>query len=326
MTKENKMSRETTMSGILYKRLVKPNGGIPSAYFRPAAKVMAHILKKDMVIASWSHQEQTAFAAILIIWGQRSPQIIKREGLKFIEVLGASIYNQKELWSYLPQIAKNKIMQNNLIKDAKTSLFLFKDSFLPKIKVSSSKKTITLEEVKRAVLNIPVKAYEENLWNKHKNFKISYKKENVEILETPEMMYLDTLSDCCQGFGKLGSECMFDGVQNEKSGFVAFRDKNGDIFAQGWLREVDKTTLLIDSIEYKGKFRTSLQKDLLSFIKAMKSKYPTVAIGSTPNRTELFSILEKIAKRTNIGNQKRVISFVNKSGIYSDATRGLLFL
>jgi len=177
---------------------------------------------------------------------------------------------------------------------------------------------------------------EEELWKEHKRFngyriKGEYKDIVYEVCETPEIMFLDDASDCCQGFEKKGEICMIHGVKNKNEGFLVFRDKKTNlIFAQAWIRSIGNGILVYDSVEFKGEFRESLGEAVYESIKKFKKRYNVVAVGVSPNREELNKFLfrkknKKISPQKEVDIRILILKYITKKRIYSDAKRTFIF-
>ena len=142
-----------------------------------------------------------------------------------------------------------------------------------------------------------IKENEESLFTKRTKTNIesiSGKEGNISFYtlrkDDRRALYLDHYSDCCQGFSKAGESCMIDGITNPDAGFLVF-ERKGVIFAQGWLRKVGDI-ILIDSIEFKGDFNSSLVDAIRSAGKALKYHYKGVYLGLSPNRREITNGLK----------------------------------
>ena len=143
-------------------------------------------------------------------------------------------------------------------------------------------------------------------------------------------LYLDDYSDCCQGLDKAGEGCMIDGIENPDSSFLVF-ERRGVIFAQGWIRKINKDTLLIDSIEFKGDFNPSLTSAITEAVNGLNCHFKHIFMGLSPNRGHVNNFYKNspmFYKRdeNRFPESKAVFDLVNKSRIYSDAKNNILKL
>ena len=111
--------------------------------------------------------------------------------------------------------------------------------------------------------------------------------------------------------------------------FLVF-ERKGVIFAQGWLRKVNKDTLLIDSIEFKGDFNNSLIDAIEASVEKLRNNFKNIFLGLSLNRSEISKGLKykeyRILERDNTKEANNVFEFTNNSKIYSDAKTLILSL
>ena len=298
----------------------------------------------DKKFHNWPHEYQMAFVILINVYGVEA--VNKIPDTETARRIGKFFLQNKNLvfWTKNMSDKKKKFFYGSIYNDIETL-----KAILP-----MSEKTISNAKNRRSLRfisensNIAVaasnykkeKAYslekEKFLWARHKKFRgyrISGVYENIvyEICETPEILFLDDASDCCQGFNKTGESCMVHGITNRNEGFLVFRDKkNKLIFAQAWVRSVGHGILLYDSVEFKGSFRESFALAVYKSIMHFKKRYSYVAVGASPNRTELNKFL--FSKRNSHLSRKKeneirehISKYVNQKEAYTDAKRVFIF-
>jgi hypothetical protein len=141
-------------------------------------------------------------------------------------------------------------------------------------------------------------------------------------------LFLDEASDCCQGYGKAGEDCMEYGIKQPNSTFLLLSRK-GQIFAQSWVIIKDDM-IILDSLEAKGDLNSSIALAMIDIVKALKKHFQFVIIGQSPNieGSYVYRLLnqEFKVKNTSPVVQKKVAKFINSDlrYIYNDVSRGYL--
>ncbi|HUS50931.1 MAG TPA: hypothetical protein VMZ91_12255, partial [Candidatus Paceibacterota bacterium] len=84
-----------------------------------------------------------------------------------------------------------------------------------------------------------------------------------KILEKTDPLgaVLGNITSCCQTIEGFGSDCVYDGYNNPRSGFLVVYDKKGMIVSQSWIRFGQSGTLYLDNIETAGIYDESLNKN-----------------------------------------------------------------
>ncbi len=151
------------------------------------------------------------------------------------------------------------------------------------------------------------------------------------VEKTADCLFLDAASDCCQGIGKFGEECLRFGFRFKNSAFITFR-RRGDIFAQSWII-VQDDTIILDSIETKGEMTESLGIAVNDLIQELKKHYKYIVLGLTPNTNgqQLLKVLSFKSKEKNLVKEQMKKfqtqgKAVFRSDFYTDTDRGFIVL
>jgi len=317
---------------------------------KPFTKKVIKVWTQDKPFYSWDHRLQIFFIILIKVFKEEAINNIPN--IYISKILGGFFLKNKYLINKTKDIDK-EIFKQIIEKELFTTLFLkkiflvnkkdakvllknerilsniHKNSFFSKKNINEV--TIAYAKYKKDIIDFQEEEDIENitlynkLWGYHKKFKGPhiegiYNSFTYETCETPEIMFLDNASDCCQGLNSAGESCMFSGISQENEGFIVIRNKKtGLIFAQTWIRSIGRGIILLDSIEFKGDFNKSIGYTVLQIINDLKKKYKYVAIGLSPNKEELNDFLKNYVKSV-----KRFIKlkrFINRRAIQISENR-----
>jgi hypothetical protein len=297
--------------------------------FKKLPPKVAAIWGLNGALKNWPHEAQFTFVALMKL-ARSEQELIKATKSIDFSVVGREIMENKSLLGAaiyaVPQERVKKFMEGKIMFSA-----LFRRTIRAEVEAAFKLYKANFSYLESAC----------RLWKNKKDFKHFHIKGKAagisyEILETAEALVLNYASDCCQGFGGAGESCMISGIESPDQGFLAFREK-GKIFAQGWIGYLkEEGVLVIDSLEFKGQWRKSLEEAFKAFLKDLKKAgVRAVAVGISPNRNDFNGAARKISKaslknkrarreaqRVEKTVRKNWIGPIKSNGIYSDMTRG----
>ena len=328
-------------------RKFNPKSKILGRYFKEVPyglREISSIFNAPLYKIRQDYQYKVVMLLFLIDKREENLNMIKKRSKSFIfsrlDSIRSIKYNEKEIISMIRGMSK--IKKEYFLKyfiDRSVSDSFFQLNFINILR----EKDKNLKHLDKGYLS---NYEEEYIWDhraKEKTIKrIKGKRKNItfEILNKDDRraLFLDHYSDCCQGLGKAGEDCMTDGITNKDSSFLVF-ERKGTIFAQGWLRKIDEDILLIDSIEFKGEFNKSLIDAIKESVKLLNNQFKEIYLGLSPNRSEIsrglgnykiYKNLEKgylsNYKKENKNKTNKVFEFVKKTGIYSDSKKMIISL
>ena len=299
--------------------------------FKKLPSKVAAIWGLNGALKNWPHEAQFLLVALVKLASNEADLIRAAKKLDF-RVVGAEVRENKSFLGAaiktVPQERIEKFFEGRI-----QFLRLFKNSLGAEIEAVFKKYGKINEWYNFADA---CKLWKERKSFQHFSFVGKAAGIQYEILETAEALVLDYASDCCQGFDSAGESCMFSGIKNPDQGFLAFREKS-KIFAQGWFGFLkEEGVLVIDSLEFKGQWRRSLETAFRAVLQELKKRgVKAVVVGRSPNRYDFneavkaiakASLKNKKAKKTSKSIDKIVrdgwITPVLNDGIYTDMTRG----
>ena len=299
--------------------------------FKKLPSKMAAIWGLEGPVKNWPHEAQFLLVALVKLASNEADLIRAAKKLDF-RVVGAEIKKNKSFLGAaiktVPQERVKKFMEGRIQFSR-----LFKNNLGAEVEEVFKKYGKVDEWYHFADA---CKLWKERKLFQHFHFSGKAAGIQYEILETAEALVLDYASDCCQGFGSAGESCMISGIKSPDQGFLTFREK-GKIFAQGWFGYLkEERVLVIDSLEFKGSWRKSLETAFRAVLQELKERgIKAVVVGRSPNRHDFNGAVKaitnaslknkrarKIAKSIDKVVEDRWIKPILDNDIYTDMTEG----